>query len=140
MTVALTLFKRFRSLGVPVLSRLARQGGNSGKLVAAKTLLRVIVPLFQGVQTFLLVDSWYMRCTLISYALDHDLQVIGQVRRDTALFHLPERTGKRGRPRKYGEKVTALWIDSLPEVSMECFIYGKTQMVYYRLPLSWPAS
>jgi hypothetical protein len=132
VTLALTLSKRFRSLGIPILSRLARQGGNSGKLVAAKTLLRVIAPLFDGLQTFLLMDSWYMRCTLITYALDHGLQVIGQVRRDTALFHQPERTGKRGRPRKYGERVSAAWIDSLPEVSMECFIYGKTQMVYYR--------
>lgn len=132
VTLALTLSKGFRSLGIPVLSRLARQGGNSGKLVAAKTLLRVIAPLFQGFQTFLLMDSWYMRCTLISYALERGLQVIGQVRRDTALFHLPDRTGKRGRPRKYGDKVSDEWIDSLPEVSMECFIYSKTQMVYYR--------
>jgi hypothetical protein len=132
VTLALTLSKGFRSLGIPILSRLARQGGNSGKLVAAKTLLRVIAPVFKGFQTLLLMDSWYMRCTLISYALANGLHVIGQVRRDTALFHLPERTGKRGRPRKYGDKVTAPWIDSLPEVSMECFIYGKTQMVYYR--------
>jgi hypothetical protein len=115
-----------------MLSRLARQGGNSGKLVAAKTLLRVIAPLFQGLRTILLMDSWYMRCALISYALEHGLQVIGQVRRDTALFHLPERAGKRGRSRKYGDRVSTEWIDSLPEVSMECFIYGKTQMVYYR--------
>jgi hypothetical protein len=132
VTLALTLSKGFRSLGIPILSRLARQGGNSGKLVAAKTLLRVIAPLFQGLHTFLLMDSWYMRCSLISYALDHGLQVIGQVRRDTALFHLPECTGKRGRPRKYGDKVSTYWIEALPEVSMECFIYGKTQMVYYR--------
>jgi len=132
VTVALTLSKGFRSLGIPILSRLARQGGNSGKLVAAKTLLRVTAPLFRGFQTVLLMDSWYMRCSLITYALDQGLQVIGQVRRDTALFHRPERTGKRGRPRKYGEKVTAEWIQSLPEVSMECFVYGKTQVVYYR--------
>jgi DDE superfamily endonuclease len=132
VTLALTLSKGFRSLGIPILSRLARQGGNSGKLVAAKTMLRVIAPLFKGFQTSLLMDSWYMRCTLISYALEHGLQVIGQVRRDTALFHQPVQTGKRGRPRKYGDKVSVEWIDSLPEVSMECLIYGKTQMVYYR--------
>jgi hypothetical protein len=132
VTLALTLSKGFRSLGVPLLSRLARQGGNSGKLVAAKTLLRVIAPLFKGFQTFLLMDSWYMRRTLISYALEHGLHVIGQVRRDTALFHQPVQTGKRGRPKKYGERISADWIDSLPEVSMECFVYGKTQMVYYR--------
>ena len=61
MTLALTLSKGFRSLGIPILSRLARQGGNSGKLVAAQTLLRVVAPLFQGLQTFLLMDSWYTR-------------------------------------------------------------------------------
>lgn len=132
VTLALTLSKGFRSLGVPILSRLARQGGNSGKLVAAKTLIRMIAPLFKGFQTILLMDSWYMRCSLILYALDHGIQVIGQVRRDTALFHLPERTGKRGRPRKYGSRVSTDWINSLPEVSMECSIYGKTQMVSYR--------
>jgi hypothetical protein len=132
VTLALTFAQGFRSLGIPILSRLARQGGNSGKLVAAKTLLRVIAPLFTGFQTFLLMDSWYMRGILITYALDQGLHVIGQVRRDTALFHQPERTGKRGRPRKYGDKVTPEWIAALPETSMECFIYGKTQMVYYR--------
>jgi hypothetical protein len=132
VTLALTLSKGFRSLGIPVLSRLARQGGNSGKLVAAKTLLRVVAPLFEGFQTCLLMDSWYMRCTLISYALDHGLQVIGQVRKDTALFHLPMPTGKRGRPRKYGDRITAEWVASLPEIRQECFIYGKAQIVYYR--------
>jgi len=132
VTLAMTLSKGFRSLGIPILSRLARQGGNSGKLVAAKTLLRVIAPVFEGFQTSLLMDSWYMRCSLITYALAHGLQVIGQVRRDTALFLQPVLTGKRGRPRKYGDKVTQNWISSLPEVSMECFIYGKAQMVYYR--------
>lgn len=54
------------------------------------------------------------------------------MRRDTALFHLSEQTGKRGRPRKYGDKVSPEWVASLPEVRQECFIYGKTQMVYYR--------
>ncbi len=77
MALALTLPKGFRSLGIPILSRLVRLGGNSGKLVAAKTLLRVIAPLFNGFQTVLLMDSWYMRCTLITYALEQGLQVIG---------------------------------------------------------------
>lgn len=132
VTLALTISKRFRSLGIPILSRLARQGGNSGKLVAAKTLLRVVAPLFQGLQTYLLMDSWYMRCNLITYAMENELSVIGQVRKDTALFHAPEHTGKRGRPRKYGDRVTAEWIASLPEVKQQFTIYGKTQTVYYR--------
>ena len=132
VTLALTISKGFRSLGIPILSRLARRGGNSGKLVAARTMLRVIAPLFQELQTYLLMDSWYMRCKLITYAMEQGLAVIGQVRKDTALFHKPERTGKRGRPRKYGERVTAEWIDSQPEVRQQFTIYGKTQTVYYR--------
>jgi len=44
------------------------------KLVAAKTMLRVVPPLFKGFQTILLMESWYMRCTLISYAMDRGLQ------------------------------------------------------------------
>jgi len=132
VTLALTLSKGFRSLGIPILSRLARRGGNSGKLVAAQTLLRVVAPLFEGFQTFLLMDSWYMRCNLITYAMENGLSVIGQVRKDTALFHMPELTGKRGRPRKYGDRVTADWVASLPEVRQQFIIYGKTQTVYYR--------
>ena len=132
VTLALTISKRFRSVGIPILSRLARRGGNSGKLVAAQTLLRVVAPLFEGFQTFLLMDSWYMRCNLITYAMENGLSVIGQVRKDTALFHMPELTGKRGRPRKYGDKVTAEWVASLPEVRQQFIIYGKAQTVYYR--------
>ena len=132
VTLALNLSKGFRSLGIPLLSRLARQGGNSGKLVAAQTLLRVVAPLFRGLQTFLLMDSWYMRCNLITYAMESGLSVIGQVRKDTALFHAPERTHKRGRPRKYGDRVSADWVASLPEVRQQFAIYGKTQTVHYR--------
>ena len=132
VTLALNLSKGLRSLGIPLLSRLARQGGNSGKLVAAQTLLRVVAPLFRGLQTFLLMDSWYMRCNLITYAMESGLSVIGQVRKDTALFHAPERTHKRGRPRKYGDRVSADWVASLPEVRQQFAIYGKTQTVHYR--------
>jgi L-lactate permease len=78
VSLALTISKGFRSLGIPILSRLARRGGNSGKLVAARTLLRFVAPLFQGLQTFLLMDSWYMRCNLITYAMENGLAVIGQ--------------------------------------------------------------
>ena len=73
-----------------------------------------------------------MRCKLITYAMEQGLDVIGQARKDTALFHTPERTGKRGRPRKYGERVTAGWIASLPEVRQQFTVYGKTQKVHYR--------
>jgi len=45
VTLALTLSKGFRSLGIPIPLPSGSSGdGNSGKLVAAKTLLRVIAP------------------------------------------------------------------------------------------------
>jgi hypothetical protein len=57
--------------------------------------------------------------------MENGLSVIGQVRKDTALFHEPERTGKRGRPRKYGYRVTTEWVASLPEVRQQFTVYGK---------------
>lgn len=133
VTLALTLSKGFRSVSIPILSRLNRQDGNSSKLVIAKTLLRVVAPLFSGLRTTLLLDCWYMRYHLISYALSMGLQVIGQVRKDTALFLLPPGpTGKQGAPRKYGAKVTAEWVAALPETRQQLTIYGKSQTLYYR--------
>lgn len=132
VTLAVVLSQRFRSLALPVVSRLARQGGNAGKLVAAQTLLRVIAPLFRTLDTCLLMDSWYMRHDLILYALSYGMRVVGQVRKDTALYLMPERTGKRGRPRKLGEKIDAEWVASLPEVRQQMLVYGKVQTVCYR--------
>ncbi len=56
-----------------------------------------------------------MRGTLILFALENGIHVIGQVRKDTALYDIPKRTGKRGRPRKYGDKYTPERVAQLPE-------------------------
>jgi hypothetical protein len=37
-----------------------RKGGNSSKLGAARTLLRVIASVFAGKNVFTLVDNWYI--------------------------------------------------------------------------------
>ena len=131
--LALTLPQGWRSLAVPVLSRLSRTTGNSGKLVAAKTLIRVVRPLFQGRIVTLLMDSWYMRKTLILPAQRLGYQVIGQVRKDTALYlPPPKHNGKRGRPRKYGDKMTWDAVANLPVVSQRVFLYSQWQTVHYR--------
>ena len=131
--LALTLPQGWRSLAVPVLSRLSRTTGNSGKLVAAKTLIRVVRPLFQGRIVTLLMDSWYMRKTLILPAQRLGYQVIGQVRKDTALYlPPPKHNGKRGRPRKYGDKMTGDAVTHLPVVSQRVFLYNQWQTVHYR--------
>lgn len=133
VSLALCVSKAKRCVAIPVLSRLSRSTGNSGKLVAAKTLLRVVRPVFANRLATLLIDSWYMRSTLILPALQMGYQVIGQVRKDTALY-LPAgaHNGKRGRPRKYGLKLTAENICQLPVVHQEMFLYSRRQKVHYR--------
>jgi len=114
---------------IPLLSRMMRKAGNSSKLDAAKVMIRTIAPGFAHKKVTLLTDSWYMRGTLIKYALIHTFQVIGQVRRDTALYDLPVQTGKRGRPRKYGDKYTPERVALLPAIETEMFLYGRNQKV-----------
>jgi len=117
---------------IPLLFRMMRANGNTSKLDAAKVLIRAILPLFATEDVCLLIDSWYMRGKLISYALKNGINVIGQVRKDTALYDIPERTGKRGRPKKYGDKFSTKRISLLPEKRQLCFIYGKWQWIRYK--------
>jgi len=74
-----------------------------------------------------------LRKTLILPAQELGYQVVGQVRKDTALYlPPPKHNGKRGRPRKYGDKMTWEAVANLPVVTQEVFIYGKWQTVHYR--------
>ena len=132
VTAALVIRQKWRCLAIPILSRLPRTTGNGGKLVAAKTLIRTCRSVFTTQIVTLLVDSWYMRKTLVLPAQAMGYQVIGQVRKDTALYlPPPPHNGKRGRPRKYGEKLTAGRVEKLPATSEKLFIYGKWQTVHY---------
>jgi hypothetical protein len=132
-SLALTVSQGWRSLAIPVLSRLSRTTGNSGKLVAVKTLLKVVQPFFQGHIATLLVDCWYMRKTLLLPAQQMGYQVIGQVRKDTELYlSPPAHNSKRGRPRKHGDKLTPEKVAGLPMVSQKLFLYGRWQTLHYR--------
>jgi hypothetical protein len=132
VSLAAVVENGLQAAAIPILSRLMRNEGNGSKLTAAKALIRVITPVFKNFTVRLLLDSWYMRGTLLRAALKAGLQVIGQVRKDTALFRVPELRAKRGRPRKYGTKYTPDDIAMLPAISVQLFIYGKLQWVRYR--------
>lgn len=58
-------------------------------------------------QIFLLCDSWYPKKEVVQLAEDYkNLDIICNVRTDTVLYDLPpEKTGKRGRPRKKGARL-----------------------------------
>src|SRR4051794_15502206 len=81
----------------------------------------------------LLLDAWYMKGYLISDVLTRDIIVIAQVRRDTALYEPPPlRTGKPGRPRKYGDRITQEKLKMLAPTHTELPIYGGQRTVRYR--------
>jgi hypothetical protein len=133
VTMALSISSGMRHSAVPLLSRLMRASGNVSKLDAAISLLAVIAPVFTANgPVFTLVDSWYMKWTYIRAALKRDINTIGQVRRDTALYAMPVQQGGKGRPRKYGDKYTPELVATLQEQRRKVFIYGKMQWVRYR--------
>lgn len=76
-----------------------------------------------------------MKWPVLKYVLQLQFNAIGQIRKDTALYDIPVRTGKRGRLRKYGDKYTPEVVASLPESREEIYIYGKWQWVRYRSAL-----
>ena len=99
---------------MPVVTGLCRSSGNGGKIALARTLLRGVGDRLGPL--CLLLDAWYMRAALIQAALRRGHAVVGQVRRDTALFGLPppRAPGRRGRPRIYGERIDAVAAALLP--------------------------
>ncbi len=138
VSLALSVSRGKKNSAIPLLSRLMRTDGNTGKLDAAKVLLRAVAQVFTDKKVCLLVDSWYMKYPLIAFVLALGFQVIGQVRRDTALYSLPIATGKRGRPAKYGAKYTPDTVALLPEVRHWLFLYGTWQWVRYRSAVCRP--
>lgn len=124
-------------VALPLLSRLMPGRGNSGKLVAANTLIRAVQGLLSEFRVRVLMDSWYMRRTVINAMLKRGFNVIGQVRKDTRLYDMPapRREGQRGRSRKYGEKYTPERIEHLDRWIAILNIYGKEQQVRLRSKL-----
>jgi hypothetical protein len=115
---------------VPLMSNLAVRTGNHGKLETMRALLEEVSATLGAIT--LLLDAWYMKRYLISDVLTRGAIVIGQVRHDTALYYPPPpRTGKPGRPRKYGDRITKK-LKALPETHTELPIYGGHRTVRYR--------
>jgi len=121
-------------VALPLMSRLIPSVSNTGKLIAANTVVRSVYHLFQGQKVRVLVDSWYMRRIFIESMQMRGFDVIGQARIDTRLYDEPasRKKGQRGRPRKYGEKQTPKRIAHLKRTAVTLKLYGKEQVVRYR--------
>jgi len=132
--VSLALVVRVRlgsALTVPIRSWLVEASGQRGKLWVARQLIDSVRGQVKDAR--LLIDAWFMRRSLILPLLEQRVRIIGQVRRDTALFFLPQpERRRRGRKRKYGLRIDAAVLAALPVKEMELLLYGKVQMVRLR--------
>jgi hypothetical protein len=122
---------------VPLMLRLVRRGPNRGKLKSAGFLLRLLGNRLGRVRV--LLDAWFMRAWLIERTLAASHTVIGRVRRalarrDLALYEVPKPPGLRGRgrPRKYGARMTRHKIEALPVHRTAQILYGNLEVVRYR--------
>ena len=132
VTLALVVRVRLGSaLTVPIRSWLVEESGQRGKLWVARQLIDSVRAHVKEAR--LLIDAWFMRKSLILPLLEQRVRIIGQVRRDTALFLPPEPEPKRrGRKRTYGQRIDAAMLDALPMTEMTLTLYGKSQRVRLR--------
>src|SRR5689334_11573742 len=117
---------------VPLMLRLVRRGTQRGKLASARFLVRLLGRRLGRVR--LLLDAWFVRARLIEAALADGHTVIGRARRDLALYAVPRppRRRRRGRPRKYGARMTRERVEALPVHRSARILYGELEVVRYR--------
>lgn len=91
------------------------------KLELASELVEEVAPELKEYQVIVLCDAWYTKKPFLSRILVFDfIEVIGAARVDTALYELPPPpTGKKGRPRKRGEKIDYKNLSYITEGSAE---------------------
>jgi hypothetical protein len=132
LCLAAVVERGWRVGAVPLMPRLVRRGTHRGKLKSARFLLRLLGGRLGRVRV--LLDAWFMRARLIEAALADGHTVIGRVRRDLALYAVPRppRRRRRGRPRKYGERLTRAKVEALPVHRSARILYGKLEVVRYR--------
>src|SRR5215216_8033728 len=132
LCLAAVVERGWRVGAVPLMLRLVRRGAHRGKLGSARFLLRLLGDRLGRVR--LLLVAWFMRARLIEAAVAEGHTVIGRVRRDLALYAVPRplRRRRRGRPRKYGERLTRAKVEALPVHRSARILYGKLEVVRYR--------
>lgn len=125
-----------RHVALPILLRLHKSVGNSTKLSRGVMLIKFVLPILKmtGKTIRVFVDSWYMKAPFVLPLLALGLDVIGQARKDTALFEAPAHKAKkaRGRPRKYGNRWTPERVEKLPVKTKILNVYGSCKDVKYR--------
>jgi hypothetical protein len=120
---------KVRSFALPIWFQLMSKDGNRSKLHTAKILVLSVARFLKNSKKIrLLVDAWYMKASLILPLLECGIHIIGQIRKDSALFLPPLPKTGAGRPRKYGPKLPFNLVSQLFEKQVaSIFAYGKEQ-------------
>jgi hypothetical protein len=120
---------KLKSIALPIWFQLMPKNGNRSKLRTAKILVLWVQRFLKSSKNFLLlVDSWYMKASLVLPLLEQSIHIIGQIRKDSVLLLPPVRSLKPGRPRKYGQKLSFDLITQLfAQQTALLFAYGKEQ-------------
>ncbi|MEG0153613.1 MAG: transposase, partial [Cellulosilyticaceae bacterium] len=110
------------------------------KLELAAELIEEVVPQLKDYQVIVLCDAWYTKKPFLSRVLAFDfVELIGAVRVDTATYELPPPpTGKRGRPRKKGNRIDYTQLnysaqassENLQQATVECLTNLTERLVY----------
>ena len=93
----------------------------------------------------LVVDGGFTNGNVLKN-LPHDTTLIGRVRKDAKLYHLPDKTQRMGRRRVYGNQAPTPEMfrkdESVPYQKVEGFACGKTHMFKIKTlsPLRWRAA
>nr|MDT0253596.1 transposase [Endozoicomonas sp.] len=112
--------------------------GNTSKLKIASAMLKSIRQTLSDKAIRLLTDCWFMNWTLMKPALELGYEVVGHIPKNRVLYALPivafppSPFKKRGKPRKYGVKMTPDEVEKLPETRMPVWLYGKYRDVSFR--------
>lgn len=79
------------------------------KLELAASMVRQVMPEFREKKNIIILcDSWYVKKDLVSIVDEYEnLDLIGNARSDSVIYDLaPAPTGKKGRPRKHGQRLS----------------------------------
>jgi len=133
VSLAITLGTNFSRIATPLMSDIMDGTTEGGKIQIAKNLLNRYADDLKGRIVNVLVDCWFMKASFINHCLSLNMNVIGQIRRDSRIYAAPKLTTKksRGRPKMYGNKICInhIWKRNVTESKMD--IYGKTQSLKY---------
>lgn len=98
---------KIRYISIPLGYRMWEKD-SATKLNLAADMVRQVMPELKSKQVIILCDGWYVKRPFAQVIKEFDnLNLIGNARVDSAIYELPPApTGKKGRPRKHGNKLS----------------------------------